>query len=45
MMYIHKLHAFIDWAFPSDQIKQDYYLQNYDNLLYGKPSLGQIPVL
>ena len=32
MMYIHKLHAFVDWAFPNDQIKQVNYLQNYDNI-------------
>ena len=32
MMYIHKLQAFIDWTFPNDQIKQVYYLQNYDNI-------------
>ena len=24
MMYIHKLHALIDWAFPNDQIKQSW---------------------
>ena len=31
-MYTHKLHAFIDWAFPIDQIKQVYHLQNYPNI-------------